>query len=165
MEKTSRDKTPRLTLRHPKIAEAFSRRFRQAIAETGCSQRDLAKKLGGFRNDTISRLCRGQATTIPIDLFIRITEWSDVSGISLRWLFLGLGPMKKSEMPAVPDAVESINQAAVIRLIAAFAKRQGIDLTDVLKDTPVAAFLPEWGIGTFTADEVVKAKTVKRKRQ
>ena len=128
------------------MIEAFSGRFRQAITDIGLSQREMADKLGGFRNDTISRIYRGAATTISIDLFVKIVGWADGNGISLRWLLLGIGPMKKKDLSAQPDMVQAMNNAMNTRLIVELAKRADVDLSDVVESSDVVTYAPDWGM-------------------
>lgn len=146
----------RKRVRDPVLVEAFSSRFRQVIAHAGIQQGDLAGKLGGFRQETISRLSRGAATSLPIDLLVRIAEWADASGISVKWLVLGMGPMKKEELPKDSRVGERINQVMAYTMICVLAKRLGLNLDGVLPGWMIWEDLPGGGVRSYDLNKLIK---------
>ncbi len=154
-----------MRVRYPVLVEGFCDRFRQAMAKVGMPQQDLAEQLGGFRQETISRLSRNSATSLPIDLLVRICEWADTNGISIRWMILGVGTMMKSDISKLADVAEDINQMTTNRLILALAERSGIDLSDVVDDLLVAVHVPDHGFVTKPLIEALGPKNKKAKRR
>lgn len=100
----------RLTLRYPKLVKAFALRFRHALVESGCRQGKLAEQIGGFRQETISRLSTGQNTAVPLDMMVRIADWAASQGFSLHWLFTGKGEMRPETQRTEDALAASIKQ-------------------------------------------------------
>ena len=136
----------RQVLKYKELVKQFAGRLRQAIGHVGISQLELAKQLGGFRNATISRMVKCAASSISIDLMIKLAEWADTSGISLRWLLMGIGPMEKSSTGQAPELVQSMNQLMLARLVMALADRAGVDLSDLVDQSAVSTYGPEVGV-------------------
>ena len=67
---------------------AFGRRLKAACDRVGVRQVELAALLG-FRQDTLSRIMRGDAMTVPIDLLAPLTRWAISNNVSLAWLLSG----------------------------------------------------------------------------
>ncbi len=88
------NKKQRRRNRDPEARDAFCSRLRMAVAARKVSQRDLAKKFGGFSLPTTSRIFQGEAHTVPIDFMVRLAEWAMAENISLVWLMTGSGPME-----------------------------------------------------------------------
>ncbi len=152
----SKSPITRTRVRHPAVIKQFSARLRQAIAQVGISQGDLGEKLGGFRQETISRLCRGSASSVPIDLLVKFSGWVDASGISSRWLLLGLGPMSKAELPQVSRQGEQMNQAMAYSMLCLLAGRLGVNLEGILPGWMVMGDLPGGGIVTESLDGMIE---------
>ncbi|KKK61014.1 hypothetical protein LCGC14_3018580, partial [marine sediment metagenome] len=86
------------------VVEFVLARFRQVAAFSGIQQNMLAKKLGGFSPQVLSRLANGESKTIPIDLLTNLAGWAAANSISLRWLFTGFGPMTVAPTSGCPFA-------------------------------------------------------------
>ena len=114
----------RVTKRHPELVEAFGLRLNALIAATGLSQRRLADTLGGFRNNTLSRLTRGELTAVPVDLVVKLAQWADAEGVSVRWLLTGDGDQTRPDR----DSRDAISDKD-LRLLRAMKDAKGVTIT------------------------------------
>ena len=97
-------------------SRAFGLRMKLLRMLMDVGQAELARRIGGFRLDTMSRLERGNASTISLDLLAGLAQWADDYGISLAWLFGGQGkPDQVREMADWPEgyAGERIIRSAI----------------------------------------------------
>lgn len=154
-EKSSQGRSSRVTVRWPELVDGFSRRITHLLAESGVSQRDLAKSLGGFRNDALSRIVRGVAVSVPIDFLVKLGGWADVRGFSLRWLLCGVGQMRKDDIPKTPDMVRAANELGAYRMIMTLADRAGIDLGDISVETNVMSYVPDFGVVSIPLPDLI----------
>lgn len=146
----------RLRIRSPAVVKGFCDRFRQILSEVGITHGQLSEKLGGFSPQIFSRLSHAQVKTLPIDLFVRLVSWADDSGISLRWFVMGLGPLKKADIPAQPDIVQGMNQLVTIRFIMALAERASVDLSDIVGDSQVTSYVPDYGFVNLPVEKALE---------
>lgn len=112
----------------------------------------------------INRLINGDAKTLPIDFAVRLVEWADTTGISLRWLFLGMGAMHKAGPNELADSADNLNQMVTNRLILALAERAGVDLSDVVDESLIATYVPERGFYTRPLRDAIGQKKPKKKK-
>lgn len=106
--------TGRVTRRHPEVIKPLAKRMSAILDDADLTQRKLAGILGGYRNDCISRICRGVATSIPIDLMVSLVNWCDLKGYSFTWLALGRGEMRAEFSQDDADLVKLIRGAETI---------------------------------------------------
>jgi len=78
-------------------------------------QDDLGELLGGFPQDTVSRLERGAAVAVPLDLVTGIAQWCYAERISTAWLFGGDGPAEAAFV-GLPDNPLMAQLAHYLRL-------------------------------------------------
>jgi len=78
---------------------AFGLRIRMMRGRFALRQNELASALGVKNLDTISRHETGSTRLFSAGFLDRLCKFADERGISIPWLFTGLGPM---ELPA-PD--------------------------------------------------------------
>ncbi len=163
MEKKSTKVSTRLRVRCPAQVKAFTERFAQLLAISELSQGEVANKLGGVGPQLITRLKTGGASTLPIDFVVDLARWADFSGISLRWLLVGLGPMRKGDISQPVSVAQGMNELTTQKLVLALAERAGVDLSDIIAASAVAMYLPEWGfqhVPLGPALERIEAKTL-----
>lgn len=100
----------RKRLRKPTLVSAFSNRLRMITEETGVTQSYMAKHFGGFSNQVVNRLVKGEAKTMPIDFVAELADWAASQGFSLRWLFTGKGEMRPETQRTEDALAASIKQ-------------------------------------------------------
>lgn len=89
------------------FSEGFASRLRQMRAALGLSQAEISRAVGDYRTDTWSRLERGAAAGISVDMLLDLATWSYEHGISLNWLLGGTGPMWLEDRPGLSTAESS----------------------------------------------------------
>ncbi len=123
-------------IRDDAFPAAFGRRLRRLLAETGARQGALARELGGYRPETLSRLAGAKSASIALDLLIRLAEWAEGRGISARWLILGAGPMHREEAVSAAGRVDlagATTTALSHALLLVLGRRMGLDLEAIAR--------------------------------
>ena len=146
----------RLRVRFPGEIDRFSARLAQALASAKLKPSALANILG-FRQETISRLARGSAPTLPIDLLTKLAAWADTAGISIRWLVLGAGPMKKADLAPPSSLADQLNQAIAYPMLCILAERSGINVADIVPKWLIGIDRPGGGVGTYSVAEALQS--------
>jgi transcriptional regulator with XRE-family HTH domain len=72
--------------------EGLGRRVRQVRAALGLTQGEMAALFGRSKNDTISRLERGDMENIPFDLLIGLQHLAVQAKYTAAWLLAGEEP-------------------------------------------------------------------------
>jgi hypothetical protein len=133
-----------LTVRYPELISGFAERYQQLLDEARVTQLELAEQLGGFNYQTLSRIGRGHATGVPIDLMIRLLLWVDQHGFSVVWLLNGVGEIRKSttEQVTPPGAITSLANITLMHMLLTVAARAKVRYDDLLDAEMAAAFGP-----------------------
>jgi len=88
----------RVGVRNGELQEGFTRRLREAFAKGLATQRSIARGVA-CREDTLSRLVRGEATGIRVDLVVALACWLDDRGMDLRWVLTGRAGAAQDSVP------------------------------------------------------------------
>ena len=123
-----RQRKERITRRYPELVDGFGKRLREALLSLGVSQQELAETLGGYRPDAISFLVKGKSSQIAIDLVIRLGEFMYFHGVSLPWLFMGLGEMMLADELADIGPKVAVEDILSYAMLVAIGKKMGFDL-------------------------------------
>jgi transcriptional regulator with XRE-family HTH domain len=88
----------------------FSERYRTLLKVSRVTQLGLAEEIGGFNYETLSRIKRGHASGVPIDLIARLCRWAARRGFNVEWLMTGRGEVMRGG-----DALSSYSNADLAR--------------------------------------------------
>jgi hypothetical protein len=142
-KKSDRGKSKLQTVRYPELVKAFTARYERLLHEADVTQLELAEQLGAFRYETLSRLRRGIATGLPIDLMIRLLMWVDEHGFSLRWFISGAGNPREIDVgERGPSAVTSLANITIMHTLLTIAVRAKVKYDDLLDAEMAAALGP-----------------------
>ena len=92
------------------------------------TQQALAGALGGYRPDAISFLVNGKSSQVAIDLIIRLAAFMQERGVSLPWLFAGLGEMMLADELAGVGPKITVEDVLSYAMLIAVGKKLGVDL-------------------------------------
>lgn len=146
----------RQTVRHPEETAGFATRIGQVVREVGISQRKLAAELGGYRNQTLSRLFVGKMTAIPIDLLVRLLTWAEVRGYCAKWIAIGTGAKTRKEALESSGPGSTSNHLMLMRMVLVLADRVGVDIQDIMQRSFMTIGSPDVGMLISPLREAMK---------
>ena len=155
--KRTRPEKQKVTIRFPALVEGLGERLGKALKRLDVRQQELAREMGGYRSETISYLVNGKSSQVAIDLMLRLAEFFCGRGISLPWLFLGMGEMMlEDELAGVGPKIETTDILSYTLLIA-MGKKLGLDMQAILRAWNLEMKWPGRGIFTLPLAELVSA--------
>jgi len=144
----------RTTVRDQQAIDAFKSRLRQVIEASGQTQEAFAQRIGGYRGDSVSRLCAtgNTAMMLPLDMLVGMGRWCRRQGFDLWWLVTGEGSMK-AEIPAGQGSeAHAIKDTLICGLLLAVAEARGMDARDLLSAV-LGPMSPQDTDGTDAGDD------------
>jgi len=114
---------------HPENDRAryFGNRLCHARMSRGLSTIDIANAVGFCNATPIEKIESNQATVVPLTDILRLAEYLDSIGVSMRWMFAGKGA-PKTIVPTI--VLDTTNESAEQHLLTAakkFVARHGIN--------------------------------------